>query len=270
MRGAMRRARPGLPASRCGARGPRCAGRYYHGRFFSRARPVTIRAITLDLDDTLWPIWPTIARAEEKLHEWLAERAPHTAARFPVPALRALRESIQDARPDIAHDYSAQRRITLERALEASGEEVALAEPAMELFTRYRNTVDFYPGVPEALARLAARFPVAALTNGTADLNCIGIGEHFVFQIGAREHGSAKPDASIFLSACRRLGLAPAQVLHVGDDPQLDVLGAHRAGMRSAWINRGDARWPEAGVRPDFIFRDLVELADRLEREFPC
>jgi len=231
---------------------------------------VTIRAITLDLDDTLWPIWPTIARAEEKLHEWLAERAPHTAARFPVPALRALRESIQDARPDIAHDYSAQRRITLERALEASGEEVALAEPAMALFTRYRNTVDFYPGVPEALARLAARFPVAALTNGTADLNCIGIGEHFVFQIGAREHGSAKPDASIFLSACRRLGLAPAQVLHVGDDPQLDVLGAHRAGMRSAWINRGDARWPEAGVRPDFIFRDLVELADRLEREFPC
>jgi len=30
-----------------------------------------IRAITLDLDDTLWPIWPVIERAEQALHEWL-------------------------------------------------------------------------------------------------------------------------------------------------------------------------------------------------------
>ena len=32
-----------------------------------------IRAITLDLDDTLWPIWPAIARAEDVLQE-LARR----------------------------------------------------------------------------------------------------------------------------------------------------------------------------------------------------
>ena len=31
-----------------------------------------IKAITLDLDDTLWPIWPAIERAEAALSEWLA------------------------------------------------------------------------------------------------------------------------------------------------------------------------------------------------------
>ena len=31
-----------------------------------------IRAITLDLDDTLWPVWPTIHRAEQVLSDWLA------------------------------------------------------------------------------------------------------------------------------------------------------------------------------------------------------
>ncbi|HNI85823.1 MAG TPA: type VI secretion system ImpA family N-terminal domain-containing protein, partial [Ottowia sp.] len=33
-----------------------------------------IRAITLDLDDTLWPVWPTIARAEDALRAWLHTR----------------------------------------------------------------------------------------------------------------------------------------------------------------------------------------------------
>ena len=39
-----------------------------------------IRAITLDLDDTLWPVWPTIHRAEDVLRAWLDTHAPRTAA----------------------------------------------------------------------------------------------------------------------------------------------------------------------------------------------
>ena len=57
--------------------------------------PGRIRAITIDLDDTLWPIWPTIERAEKALHEWVAINAPMTAAMYSSP--QALRE-IRDAR----------------------------------------------------------------------------------------------------------------------------------------------------------------------------
>ncbi|MDB5930798.1 MAG: HAD-superfamily hydrolase subfamily variant 3, partial [Polaromonas sp.] len=35
-----------------------------------------VKAVTLDLDDTLWPIWPTIERAEKALNGWLAAHAP--------------------------------------------------------------------------------------------------------------------------------------------------------------------------------------------------
>ena len=31
-----------------------------------------VRALSLDLDDTLWPIAPAIARTEARLHAWLA------------------------------------------------------------------------------------------------------------------------------------------------------------------------------------------------------
>eukprot|EP01036_Dinobryon_divergens_P044714 gene44713-59679_t len=47
-----------------------------------------IRAITLDLDDTLWPIWPTIGRAELALSAWLQQHAPTTASVFSDPKAR--------------------------------------------------------------------------------------------------------------------------------------------------------------------------------------
>lgn len=226
-----------------------------------------IRAITLDLDDTLWPIWPAIIRAEQALHEWLALHAPRTEQRYPMAKMRELRKVVLSERPEVAHDFNAQRHLVLTRALRDSGDDVALAEAALEVYVTYRNTVEMYPGAAEALSRLAQRYPVAALTNGSADLVRIGIDQHFVFRLGATDHGVAKPDASIFLAACERLGLAPHQVLHVGDDPEMDVLGAHRVGMRSAWINRDAAAWQSAHVKPDYITRDLGELDKKLERD---
>src|SRR6218665_2172681 len=50
-----------------------------------------IRAISIDLDDPLWPIRPTIARAEAALLDWLGQHAPATAAALADgQALRAL------------------------------------------------------------------------------------------------------------------------------------------------------------------------------------
>ena len=227
-----------------------------------------IRALTLDLDDTLWPIWPAIDRAAAALQTWLAEHAPATAARYPLLAMRALRDTIAAAHPHLLHDFSAQRRLSLEHALRECNEDLACARTAYDVFYAARNQVDFYDDTLEGLIRLGRRFPLAALTNGNADLQVIGLHQHFVFQLGAREHGAAKPDASIFLAACERLGCAPAEVLHIGDDPELDVLGAHRAGLRTVWINRRDETWAHAD-QPDFIAPDLHTLADWLDTQQP-
>ena len=72
-----------------------------------------IRAITLDLDDTLWPIWPTIQRAEDALSAWLSTHAPRTAAlaRNPDTRQRA-REQVLADRPAQAHDLATIRRET--------------------------------------------------------------------------------------------------------------------------------------------------------------
>ena len=219
-----------------------------------------VDAITLDLDDTLWPFAPIGARIERTLHDWFLARSPATATRFPIEAMRELRERVHAEFPQHEHDLGLLRRLTIERALAESGGDPALAAEAHALFLDERNRVDFHPEVPTALAELAALRPLAALSNGNADLERIGIGHLFRFRLGAKEFGRAKPDAAIFLAACERLGAEPAHVLHVGDHPEQDALGAKRAGLRCAWINREGEAWPFAGSNPDLEFPDLAAL----------
>ena len=84
--------------------------------------PSRIRAITLDLDDTLWPIWPTIARAEQSLQAWLEDNAPATGALCKDRAvLRQVREGLNAERPDLAHDMSALRHEAIRRVLLRGG-----------------------------------------------------------------------------------------------------------------------------------------------------
>jgi FMN hydrolase / 5-amino-6-(5-phospho-D-ribitylamino)uracil phosphatase len=225
-----------------------------------------IQALTLDLDDTLWPVWPAIERAEQVLHEWLATHAPATATRFDTRALRQLREQVGQAHPERAHDLSWLRLTSIAQALSLAGDDPALATPAFELFFEQRQRVELYADVPDALARLAQRWPLLALTNGNADLGRIGLAGYFVGSLSAREFGQGKPHAAFFHAACQRLGLPPAQVLHVGDDWALDIEGAWAAGQPAAWIHRQGTAAPPPGATAQAWAQlpDLATLADRL------
>jgi len=230
---------------------------------------VAPKALSLDLDDTLWPIWPVIEKAELALAAFLTERCPNTAKMYPVMAMRALRERIANQYPQHAHDFTIQRRLSLSHALRAAGDDEIHVEDAFNAFYNARNEVEFYPDALHALERLAARWPIAALTNGNADLGAIGIAHRFAVTVTAREAGHAKPDAPIFHATCQRLGVEPRQVLHVGDDPWLDVAGAAAVGMRTCWINRREEEWPPNLASPDLHFRTLAELADWLDSRHP-
>lgn len=225
-----------------------------------------LRGITLDLDDTLWPIWPCIQRAERALDDFLKARAPMVHARWPVDELRALRDRIADAHPELAHDYTAQRRITLHHILESEPDANALVAESFDVFYAARNEVTLYDDALPALTWLSARYRLASLTNGNADLVRIGLDAHFVARIGAREVGHAKPHRAIFDVAAEALGLPHAEIAHVGDDPTLDVLGALEAGMFAVWLNRDGKVWPHAD-RPHLEITHLGELCTYLRTD---
>ncbi|MEN9482647.1 MAG: hypothetical protein RJB37_527 [Pseudomonadota bacterium] len=232
-----------------------------------------IAALTLDLDDTLWPVLPTLLRAEAVLQDWLRTHAPATAAAFDVPTLQRLRGEVARRHPELAHDLTALRLITLREALASVGDDPALAEPAFDVFFAERQQVQWYADVRPALERLAARFPLLALSNGNAELAATGLSAYFTGAVSARGCGVAKPAPHIFAVACAQLQCTVGQVMHVGDDWRLDVVGARQAGLHTAWIRRPEAALhhgpasPADDVAPPgrhLHLDDLLALADAL------
>lgn len=224
-----------------------------------------IRAITLDLDDTLWPIWPTITRAEGVLHAWLSEHAPAAAALSATPGtLRELRNQMTTTRPDLAHDMSGLRRESIRLLLQRAGDDPALAEPAFEVFFAERHRVDLFEDALPALEWLSSRYPVVAVSNGNADVHRVGIGRHFRAALHAHGFGAAKPDPGIFHAAAQAAGVQASQVLHIGDDAHLDGVGALNAGMQLAWVNREGHAWEHAPLAPHITVSELLALCRAL------
>lgn len=225
-----------------------------------------IRAITLDLDDTLWPIWPTIERAERVLQDWLDTHAPATAALGrDGKTLREARNQMVTMRPDLALDMSGLRRESIRWLLQRAGDDPALAEPAFEVFFAERHRVELFEDALPALEYLASRFPVVALSNGNADVHRVGIGAHFHASLHAGGFGVGKPDVRIFHAAAEAAGVAPHEVLHIGDDAHLDGVGALNAGMQLAWLNRAGHAWEHSPLAPHLTVGDLHALCRALE-----
>src|SRR5205823_5289440 len=81
------------------------------------------------------------------------------------------------------------------------------------------------------------------------------------------ECGVRKPDPAIFDIALERLGMDRKEVVHVGDDPILDVEGARAAGLRVIQLAPGQG-WASR-YTPDAVIerlRDLPGVLADLER----
>lgn len=222
-----------------------------------------IRAITIDLDDTLWSIEPVIRLAEERLHDWLDSHCPAVTEGYSIADLRELRVTVAEAHPERAHDFTWMRRHTLKRVLREYGYGDEYLETAFEVFFDARHDVTLFDDVLPGLAALASHYPLACLSNGNADVNRIGLNGHFRFSLNARGVGQPKPHRAMFDEACRRFELQPQKVLHVGDHPVHDIDGAADAGLRTVWLNRNGITF--SGKRaPDGEIGSLTELVELL------
>lgn len=218
-----------------------------------------IKAITFDLDDTLWDIWPVVERAESLLHDWLRMRYPRIVESFTALELRTLCDEIAATQPAIAHDRTQLRKEALQLAATRSGYAAFDTEAAFSVFYIARNTVELFADVRPVLERLTQRYALASLSNGNADVAMIGLSHLFRFSLNAIEAGAAKPHPAMFQQACQLLAVRPEQVVHVGDDPDYDVHAAANVGMWTVWLNRSGRQWP-GGLPPHAEIQNLAEL----------
>lgn len=223
-----------------------------------------IQAITLDLDDTLWDIHPVIDDAERKLWDWLGAHYPNILDCFDREMVINLRKDVNQRYPNKSHDYRFIRRLVLKKLFSSSGYEEKFAEDAFHFFDMHRNKVKLYDGVLRTLDTLAERVKVIAVTNGNANLEMIGIDHLFHDAVYAADAGYPKPDIRIFDEAIRRSGVGTESILHVGDHPENDIVGAANAGLKTVWMNPKLQEWPDYLNKPDITISRISELCDLL------
>lgn len=102
-------------------------------------------------------------------------------------------------------------------------------------------------GTRRLLAALrAANIPFGIVTNGSEHqlhkIQALGLDALTSCIFVSALCNCRKPEAAIFLAASSSLGIPPAEILFVGDNPEADIQGAHRVGMRTAWLQRSQRR----------------------------
>jgi putative hydrolase of the HAD superfamily len=96
-------------------------------------------------------------------------------------------------------------------------------------------------------------------------LTGLGLLADFDAVVISAELAVEKPDAAIFAAAASRLGVAPAEMLHLGDAWREDVGGARAAGSCAVWYNPAGAPVPEGGVpvHQARALTDVLALVDK-------
>ncbi len=127
-----------------------------------------------------------------------------------------------------------------------------------------------FPDSPRALARLADRFRLAAITNCDDDLFAASnrrLGVTFDWVITAQQVGSYKPSHRNFEVAFERIGVPRERILHVAQSLFHDHVPAKELGLTTVWVDRrhdrpGSGATPPASATPDLAVPDMATLAD--------
>jgi FMN phosphatase YigB (HAD superfamily) len=148
-----------------------------------------------------------------------------------------------------------------------------LHAPVAALIADYRRELGAaLPHVPsEVVEQLRALrcdgWKIAVVTNGETDVQAAKIDQLGVAPLLdacciSCEVGIRKPDPRIFELAAARCGRSLADAWMVGDG-EPDIVGAHRASIRSVWLRRART-WPRTDLKPDRTADSLVEALSRL------
>jgi HAD superfamily hydrolase (TIGR01509 family) len=262
--------------------------------------PVTrlagIRAITLDFGNTLVPVGRAALRSVVERTAADATRqldlgdTPSFLAAWDEERDRQFREEVPAFR-EIDLPSRAIRILARLRGMPppppegrwADGAAASLSAPAeveavVDAYSRaFVAGIPAPPGSRAVLAELHGRgFRVAILSNWPLAATI----DRFADEAGwtpllsgiyvSQRIGVIKPHPAIFSFAERGLGIAPAAILHVGDDWAADVVGAVEAGWRAAYLRgqQGDTPLPTSArdgrVLADLELDRLVDLPDHL------
>ena len=152
--------------------------------------------------------------------------------------------------------------ISLGQTFENLGRRVSFEHYPDGLFAEFAN-VPIFEDVEPALAGLGS-FRTGVVSNADDDhLNRALSRNRLAFPVvvSSESARSYKPAPEIFHEALRLIGSRPEETLYVGDSQDDDIVGARRAGIKVAWLNRkGEALKPHI-PEPHYEISSLQDIS---------
>ncbi len=221
-----------------------------------------VRAVTFDLDDTLYDNSGVIDRAEKWFRAYLESNRDLKSAGI-AGCYDEFKSRTVAVNPEIIHDVTRFRRETLVSMFRYSGNSDLLAaynaDAVMKAFIAVRSTLVVPHQSFSLLRALSRKYLLGAITNGNVDAERIGLSSCFSFVLRANERLKSKPSPVIFTEAARLCDLPSHRILHVGDDICTDLSGSKLAGMKSCLL-RTDINCNNLNLKPDVEICHLAEL----------
>ena len=250
-----------------------------------------IRAVAFDLWETLITDTPELSRRQERLRidrmeEILRARGFGSAAEQIERAYRSMWHRCHELY------WSSDVDIPCRRQIEHFLEEMSLDAKAFDEETLgglervYANAaLEILPaaiaGAGPALIELKRRGLKIGLISNTGRtpgyvlreiLDRLGLAASIDAMVFSNEHGECKPRRSIFDNLHRAIGVAHEEIVFIGDNLYVDILGAQRCGMRAIHFVpavRGTAVAPPVDhgeeIVPDAVITRLDEVPTVIE-----
>lgn len=132
----------------------------------------------------------------------------------------------------------------------------------MEYITISPQKTNLFPHVHEVLQYLQGRYPLYIITNGFEEVQYTKLKNsrldgYFRHVVTSEDAGCKKPDPGIFNYALEKAGAKAEDCLMIGDDPEVDILGAQSAGMDGIYFN---PKKISSNGYVNYVIHDLIEL----------
>jgi putative hydrolase of the HAD superfamily len=141
------------------------------------------------------------------------------------------------------------------------------AELVRAVLSKWRG-VDFklvlFDDVKPVLSQLKASGLILGLISNidrsvTPMLERLGINQLLSLSVTSEEVGATKPDPRIFEAALARASVNPPEAAYVGDQPEIDMAGAKKVGMKAILLDRHNFY---ANLSDSFRITDLKHLIE--------
>ena len=226
-----------------------------------------IKAITFDLDDTFWDVKPVLINAEMKTRKFIEDRiGPLEWGSWEDFKLIREKLIVEDASYEFDVGKLRKKLLLMKIQEQISDPETAneLSEKAFQLFFKERNKVEFFPNVLDEIEKLAQIYELGCLTNGNADIEMIGIGKFFKFNISSKDVNANKPNKNHFQKAVELLGISKEEILHIGDHKINDMLGAISYGVKALWFNPDKEDWDLDDIKKPSEFNSWQGVTEKI------